>query len=224
VLVVCVCQKRLLVSVLIVSLSAASALALYVAQPAIFDPVLSRFQTINEDRGSERLEVWEGALRMFEESPWLGVGSDNFKFGVKRFYGEEILPHSIYVATLVELGMVGFVLLLWWLYTLLKKTWFSEDRVWVFPLLVVHLFQAAFLHQFYFSCFWLVLGLAEGALPVLGRGASVLPRSVQQRLVGPSPSPRQGIRMRRMMPKRLMQTGVRLARKSMRPRAGGGRH
>jgi hypothetical protein len=223
VMVVGVCQRRFFRGVLMVLFLAASALALYVAQPAIFDPVLSRFQTINEDRGSERLDIWEGALRMFEESPWLGVGSDNFKFGVKRYYGEEILSHSIYVATLVELGVVGFALLLWWIYTLLKKTWRSEDRVWVFPLLVVQLFQAAFLHQFYFSCFWLVLGLAEGALPARARGVSGQPQPSRQRLARQTPSPRPRIGMRRMVPVRLVEAGARLVRSSVRPRVGGGR-
>jgi hypothetical protein len=126
----------------------------------MFKPVLNRFQTIQEDRGSTRLDLWEEAFRVFDKSPIVGVGCDNFKFRVGG-----AMSHSVYIGTLVELGMVGFALLLCWIAVLLRKAWKSEDRLWIFPLLTSYLCQAAFLHEFYFSCFWLALGLVEGARP-----------------------------------------------------------
>jgi hypothetical protein len=163
--VVSICQKRILQGILIAALIGSVALLLYLLVPDMFAPVLSRFQTIQEDRGSDRIDIWAGGLQVFRESPLWGVGCDNFKSSITRYYGMTFLPHSIYVGTLVELGIIGLVLLLVWIGVLLHKTWRAEDRIWCFPLLVVYLFQGGFLHQFYFTCFWLALGLAEGTGP-----------------------------------------------------------
>jgi hypothetical protein len=165
VILVGLCQKRYVQGIVIVGAIAAAVGVLYLLQPDIFTPVLSRFQTINEDRGSERLDIWEGAIKVFQEYPVVGVGCDNFRFALSRRVGKDLMAHSIYVGTLVEQGIVGFTIMVCWFGVLLRKTWRAQDRVWVFPLLVAFLAQAAFLHEFYFICFWLVLGLAEGAAP-----------------------------------------------------------
>jgi O-antigen ligase len=158
-----ICQKRFLQGMLLVGLITTAAAIVYLVQPDIFAPVVSRFQTIQEDRGSERMDIWAGALQAFRESPVLGTGCDNFKSAVSRYYGAEFLAHSIYIGTLVELGIVGATLMLCWFAVLFRKAWRAQDRLWVFPLLGAYLCQAAFLHEFYFGCFWLALGLVEGA-------------------------------------------------------------
>jgi O-antigen ligase len=221
--VVCICQKLVRQGLLIVAAVAAGALLLYVVEPDMFAPVLSRFDTIQEDRGSERLDIWTAALRVFCEAPIIGAGCDNFQFVVSRHLGEQVMSHSIYVGTLVELGIIGFAFLVAWIGVLLRKTWQAQDRLWVFPLLMVYLVQAAFLHEFYFSCFWLALGLAEGAAPARGSGASAQPQPVQQRLAGPPRSTRRGIGMSRIVPARMLRVGTWLSHNSMRPRAGDGR-
>jgi hypothetical protein len=166
VLVVGICQKRWFQGVLLLVTMAMVAGSLYLVQPGMFTPVLSRFQTIHQDRGSERLDIWEVALKVFEQSPIIGVGCDNFGSAVQPYYGAEFLAHSVYIGTLVELGIVGTVLMLYWFIVLLRKTWRAQERLWVFPLLVIYFFQGAFLHQFYFAAFWLAIGLAEGSCSV----------------------------------------------------------
>lgn len=159
VLVVGVCQKQILRGLAFIGLIGAVASCFYVIKPAMFEPVISRFQTITEDRGSERLDLWQDAFVLFRQSPILGIGCDNFRSQIG------IMPHSIYIGTLVELGAVGFGLLLCWIGMLFYKAWRAADRMWVLPLLAAYLVQAAFLHEFYFSCFWLALGLVEGGRP-----------------------------------------------------------
>ena len=151
-------------------LAAVPVVAATMIAPSLFGTLLSRFGTIAEDRGSERLDIWAGAMQLVQEHPILGVGLDNFKVAIAKYFELEILPHSIYIGTLTELGIVGFVLLLLWITVLMRKAWMTPERIWVFPLLVAYLFQAAFLHEFYFSCFWLALGLVEGA-PLLNSRA-----------------------------------------------------
>ena len=223
VIVVGICQKRFLQGMVVVGVIVAAVGTLCLVKPDMFAPVVERFQTIQADRGSERLDIWEGAMKVFSQSPVIGVGSENFRFAVGRYYGKEFLAHSIYIGTLVELGIIGLGLMLWWFGMLAYKAWRAQDRLWVFPLLIVYLFEGVFLHEFYFSCFWLALGLVEGALPAEARDASVQPRLPQQRLTGPPAPTRQGLGMRRMVPKRLMQAGARLARRSVRPRLRNGR-
>lgn len=158
-----VCQRRWFAGALIVGLLIALGCALYAVMPDMFAPVIARFQTIESDRGSDRLDIWQAAFIVFSENPLIGVGCENFRFAIGRYYSEELLAHSIYIGTLVELGVVGFTLLLCWIGVLLRKAWRARDHVWFFPLLVAYLVQGAFLHEFYFGCFWLALGLVEGA-------------------------------------------------------------
>jgi O-antigen ligase len=130
--------------------------------PSLFHTVVGRFATMATDNGSDRLIIWRGALKSFWDHPFVGFGLDNFKVITGGFYSSEMMPHSIYIGTLVELGMIGSVLLLLWSYVLLRKAWRAEDRIWVFPVLVAYLFQAMFLHEFYYPCFWLGIALVEG--------------------------------------------------------------
>lgn len=67
------------------------------------------------DRGqSHRLNIWQGAVELILEKPMLGYGAgseiyidtDDTKVDGWHYY------HSSYVATLVDLGLVGFLLLL----------------------------------------------------------------------------------------------------------------
>jgi len=147
----------------LLTLAAIPAVAATVLVPGLFHTLLGRFGTMATDQGSDRLVLWAGALKKFWDHPFIGYGLDNFKSLTGGFYGEEMMPHSIYVGTLIELGAVGAVLLLGWMMVLLRKGWRAQERVWVFPLIVVFGFQAMFLHEFYFPCFWLVIALVEGA-------------------------------------------------------------
>ncbi len=160
----CLCQRRKLRGLMPVFGVLATALFVYVLQPDIFNPVLSRFRTIPQDHGSERLELWQAGLDAFEDSPIWGLGLDGFRGAADRRLGKNAPPHSIYVEVLVELGVVGLGLMCCWFFILLRKAWRSEERLLLFPLLTVFLTQSVFLHEFQISCFWVVLGLAEGAV------------------------------------------------------------
>jgi hypothetical protein len=189
-------------------------LLLYVVCPGIFDPVLLRFQTIEEDKGSERLGIWSAAFKVVAESPIIGVGVDNCATAIGRYYPTAYMAHSIYIGALVELGIIGVGLMLWWFASLSFKSWRAADRLWVFPLLVVYLAEGAFLHEFYFECFWLALGLAEGALAAQGGSWREEPRAPQRGQA--RPSGRLAMRMRHALGASVLRAGPRLARNSVR--------
>jgi O-antigen ligase len=169
VIMVCLCLKHPLKMLGLVSLAALPVVGVTLLVPNLFNTVLARFGTIEADRGSARLDIWEGALKMFWDRPLAGYGLDNFKIISGRFYSRAMLPHSIYVGTLVELGVIGAVLLLLWLVTLLRKASRTPERVWVLPLITAYIFQAMFLHEFYFSCFWIAIALVEGSPQAVAR-------------------------------------------------------
>jgi hypothetical protein len=160
---IAVCCKRVMQGVVLVVSLCATAGVLYLVEPEMFKPVIGRFGTMSEDRGSDRLDIWYSGLQVFTQSPVVGVGWDGYKAAAERFYREKYMSHNIYIGALVELGMIGLGLLIWWLGSLLLKAWRSPQRIWLFPLLLAYAVQGLFLHQFFYAYFWLALGLAEGA-------------------------------------------------------------
>ena len=57
-----------------------------------------------------RLSIWEAGVRSFAKNPVLGVGAGAFRAAVEPFLGTGSASHNVYLAVLVEQGLVGFVL------------------------------------------------------------------------------------------------------------------
>ena len=185
---VAVCYKRVMRGIALVAAVCATAGVLYLVEPEMFKPVIGRFGTMQEDRGSDRLDIWYSGLRVFSQSPVVGVGWDGYKAAAERFFRAKYMSHNIYIGALVELGIVGFGLLIWWLSSLLLKAWGSPQRIWLFPLLLAYVVQGLFLHQFFYAYFWLALGLAEGAGAMPEAFRQVCPPSSPRRYGALSPT------------------------------------
>ena len=63
-----------------------------------------------EGSAAHRLVMWEYAVRLFQENPIFGVGFGGFGFTVPE--GELTDTHSLYMKTLSEQGIIGFIILL----------------------------------------------------------------------------------------------------------------
>ena len=82
-----------------------------------------------------RAEFLETSLRMWATSPVLGVGvgtyydrsSEFMPPGIHAIYGREN-AHNYYLQVATELGVIGFVLFLWWLGAGLARVWQSAQR------------------------------------------------------------------------------------------------
>lgn len=86
-----------------------------------------------------RLVLWEGALEMAVEHPVLGVGTGGYRAEILRLQEESeipripglsenvIEPHNSYLAYLAEFGIVGLVILLWFLYALSRESWLARS-------------------------------------------------------------------------------------------------
>lgn len=89
---------------------------------------LTSFDSLNKIT-AYRLEIFAGALRMFAEFPWVGIGQDNFRHQSSNlaFMGSPWTAsmagenaHNYFLQTLAELGVVGvsslLLMFLWPLY------------------------------------------------------------------------------------------------------------
>ncbi len=94
---------------------------------------------------NKRVAIWEAGLAMLSDSFLLGVGFGMFQktnellgdLGVGSQYG----LHSMYYSFLVESGLVGFVLLILFVYFLIRELWLLRSPY--YPVLV-----AVFVSQF----------------------------------------------------------------------------
>jgi O-antigen ligase len=90
---------------------------------ALFDPA----------QGSSffRLKVWQSALMMLTDHPWLGVGLDNFLYQYRTVYilppawQEPNLshPHNVVLEFATQLGLGAVVILLWLLFAFYATAW-----------------------------------------------------------------------------------------------------
>lgn len=102
------------------------ALPLLVPGPVI-ERQIERFQTLRQDRGSGRLDIWKVGAAMARDNPVIGRGFGSFEPSFYRYlYGGEVVvdpqwatqnvwgrraPHNVYLSTAAELGAVGVGLL-----------------------------------------------------------------------------------------------------------------
>jgi len=83
------------------------------------------FMTYNEDTGLERsgqtrVNLWEDAMKVFDNNPILGTGFNTYEYmGRIGTYQD---THTMFIKILLETGVLGFALFLW---LLLKAWWFG---------------------------------------------------------------------------------------------------
>lgn len=82
----------------------------------------------------QRLVFWQGAIKLAEENPILGVGTGDYKSEMQGLqdrgqvpatplYPNIDHPHNSYLAYLSGLGIPGLLLFLWFLYAVARESW-----------------------------------------------------------------------------------------------------
>jgi len=64
--------------------------------------------------GVDRLVIWQDAITIWQHSPIIGIGAGNYQF-FDIAYGRDVvgIAHNQYLQVLAEMGVLGFVCLLW---------------------------------------------------------------------------------------------------------------
>ncbi len=97
-----------------------------------------------------RLQIWELAVRQIKANPWFGHGFMSFSYLFHAAYQGNLIPHShsIYLDMLLNFGIVGTLMFLWFLgryYLSLLKSRF-EDKNIVITGLILAVTAAALVH------------------------------------------------------------------------------
>jgi O-antigen ligase len=155
------------------------------SMPSMF---YERVHDVSHDRVSGRLDIWEAGLHSLTKYWAFGAGLDNFpsayqKFaGTARFFsGEKRVAHNIYLATSVELGLLGILALFAAVGSHLKE--FSRPaRSLLAPTRIIALEAACWamlvaglsLDILWRKAFWFVWALPIIALHVVGKNEQSL--------------------------------------------------
>jgi hypothetical protein len=75
-----------------------------------------------EDPRAGRLLLYAGAWQLFLQSYGLGVGLSGFPLYIGHLFPAKagMYPHSLYLTILVELGVVGSMIFVWWVFILVN--------------------------------------------------------------------------------------------------------
>ena len=166
--------------------------------PGVSDLVAQRADTALSSGGAGRTDIWSVAVKIYEESPVLGVGYANFPvaytndlvratdvgtYSINNPQGRG--PHNIVIGTVAELGPFGLLLLACFLIPLILRPGWGPDGISVQACLASLLTAALFLDVLSNSKqVWLVVGLAAGLTYVARRR----PLAVPAKDVGPATS------------------------------------
>lgn len=142
---------------------------------AISPGLLVRFESLLAAQQTEasRLYLWQSALTLARQNPWLGVGPGRFAEGYHRLppvpewaYFED--PHNAYLRLIAEWGVPVALLFFGWLFWKLDRVWTRNHHIlrWgavsaVAAYLFMAFFETYFLKFHVATPFWLLLGLAQ---------------------------------------------------------------
>ena len=76
--------------------------------------VYSVGEATNSELDYERAVVWNYGIKLMSEFPVLGLGWGGFELSLHRVEGISRSAHNIFIASWVELGLIGLLLVLWW--------------------------------------------------------------------------------------------------------------
>lgn len=105
---------RRLVMLLVVGLLA---VGVFQAAPTVMpdlDENLRRLATTSSELQTGtltgRTDIWEGGMRLFRESPIIGIGVGVFNYAIEPIIGAAKSPHNAVLAVLVSRGLIGLLL------------------------------------------------------------------------------------------------------------------
>lgn len=154
--------------------------AMFLLPGAHQERIRSMFEYEDDANAQTRITLWRAGWRMFQDNPVLGVGINNYS-EASHSYGvrSQFVPHSIYVQSLSELGLVGTIPLLVLLFLILRLNWRtgkrlassgpSGHRAYEYYIahglnfsLVAFMTNGAFLTVLYYPHLWILAGLSVG--------------------------------------------------------------
>jgi len=128
----------------------------------------SQVESEQGDKINSRQGTWTWAWKAFKERPILGVGAGNFgPWMVEHgFSGRQRVVNNQPLEILTETGIVGGLLILWFIYSLLASVIraYQRNKAITWPIILIMIFLAFWIQYLSFSTlyimhFWVVVGL-----------------------------------------------------------------
>ncbi|EOO70937.1 hypothetical protein IIC_04486 [Bacillus cereus VD021] len=161
-----------------------------VALPGILLILLLSFNVIDSDFSQSlinrlveqgRWTLWEGAIRIFLDNPYYGIGFYQFpevlkEYGIYSIYGSAWPhPHNLFLDLIVTVGILGSVVFIMLLACIIKHMFVMKKNVWVnnhFKLISLAIIIGAFIHDLIDGGFlwgtsscatllWIIVGVVE---------------------------------------------------------------
>jgi O-antigen ligase len=123
-----------------------------------------RFAAAGSDNFGSRLPGWQIGVQLFEQNPLAGLGNGGFQTYITSYhvgYALATSPHSDYVGTLADTGLIGFILLLTMLTTLGSTIVLKARRhpasIIIFFVLAIDMAAGSILEEHWI---WVAFGIA----------------------------------------------------------------
>ena len=126
------------------------------------DRLLSTGQELRTGNLSNRVDIWLAGLRLFVQSPLVGIGAGGFRTAVVPELGKEVVAHNTYLAILAELGILGalvFVTVVGLCVRTVRRLPLTERRLWEITLLTLGVGVFSLSWDINKNA-WLIIGLA----------------------------------------------------------------
>ncbi len=159
---------------LIIIMVIASSFGIYLIFPELMNNfVIPRISLLIYDPISSltgRDLIWKIGYEMIKDNPIIGVGFGNFT-AIYGFYSlqyrgwyAETDPHSVFVAIQAELGLIGSVIFVLFLFSIIRRSYsvnFSQfsQRIWVLSLLLYLFIGSISTSVHYSKYYWLAFGI-----------------------------------------------------------------
>ncbi len=132
--------------------------------------------------GSGRINIWLTSWQMYLQRPITGIGWRMSEYVMDIRHIERIpqtltwddykgfrprITHNIYLQTLLELGLIGFMLYIPWLITIIapltkRDTFLHDERTLALAIVAAMLIGGLTNPEFHRKYYWLALALAQG--------------------------------------------------------------
>jgi len=126
--------------------------------PSYYKNRISKLTDITSNNVYSRLSMYKAGFDMFKEKPILGIGLNNVRTvydmydlpEFEHFGNEHRNLHNLYINILVELGAIGFGILIYLIFVLGKKAWlnYKINKNW-FTLGIIGLFVGEGTHNLF---------------------------------------------------------------------------
>lgn len=114
-----------------------------IAIPFLPDTIIRRAMTIgsmNDSSNKYRTYIWEGSMKIIRDYgvTGIGLGPDNFGLIYPSYANLSAInarhAHMLYMQAIIEMGILGFVSVMWTVLGTMKESWAALKKKWAKPI------------------------------------------------------------------------------------------